>query len=158
MIAIKSFGILDSEAANKFMRTHPPINTKDGSGIIMKEGAILVIYEDGTFNEEEQRKAQIHFAINDAKTQIVSKEIGLRSAHFELEKLLPEDEYMAENGQMKPESEVTSVFQKKGLSFKQAGEMSKLVLEICHKKWLAEKELHRLKNTVIPALEEMLDI
>lgn len=153
MIKLKSFAITETDKVNKFIEANPPIHTKDGSGIIMKDSFIIVIYEDGTFNEKAVYKSMTDYAINDAKQNIVNKRIAVHTADHELGRLVKEEVYKG-----KSDSDVIAFFQKsKELSYKQSQEMCQLVRELEQKKWIAEKDLERMTKVVIPALEALKD-
>jgi len=155
-IKFKSFPIDDTDGLNKFVDAHPPINTKDGSGVIFRENHILVIYEDGTFNEKAQYRSIIQFAINDAKQNMISKNIAIQSGDAELRRLFPGGRKQYEETKNLTEYFQKSEGNKQGLPFKHAQEMAKLAEEIVNKTWLAEKEHDRMKNIIIPSLETLL--
>ena len=150
MIKIKTFSYDEAEKLNKFIIENPPINTKDGSGIILRDNFMVVLYEDGTFNEKAQHNASVNFAIGTAKQNVINKSIEAQTLAAELDKLIQKEHYKD-----KSDSDVTGYFQKNGLNYKQAGEMVKLVRELEQKVWLAEKEIHQ-QGVVIPALEALI--
>lgn len=158
MIQFKSFDITDTDGVNKFVKKNPPINTKDGSGTLFRDNHIVVVYEDGTFNDKEAWFSQTNFAINQEKTDVIAKKIVGQRANLELDRLIPKSEYETKDGSVKGLNDIANYFQKKmGISYKQGCEMGETVIKLHHEKWTSEAEIKRKEEVVIPALEALLE-
>lgn len=151
MLVFKSFKVSEIEKMNEFMKTHQPLPTKEGMSITFQEGHAIMWYEDGQFDEKMAYKSSLEFAITESKANLVSKKIGLETAADELYQLIPQVDYEGKSA-----GQLVTFFQEKGLNYKQAQEMAQLAADLDQKRWLAEKEIHRMEKIMIPRLEKLL--
>lgn len=157
MITFKSFKVANGlDDMNMFMKEHPPLPTKEGMAITFQDGYAVMWYEDGEFNEVAMYRSSIEHAIVESKHNLVSKKIALPTAEDELYRLIPKHVYDEINADKQAGIKLIEWFKAKGLAHKQAEEMAKLAVDLDQKRWLAEKEIDRVENIMLPHLEKLL--
>lgn len=158
MIAYKSISVEKSDELNKFLKKNPAIGDKEkgDSGINLHHGYFIVRYEDGTpIDEKSLRKTNIHQALNVNRSNIVIAGIQSQTTAKELRSMIPDltiDEIISKNRDY-----FVKFFQDKGLSYKQAGELTNGIEKSIDQMKMDLVTVDRVSKVNIPILESLLE-